>query len=421
MLDRTLAPPFNRSTSFVLIEPEKEVTRNGAEIFFVLGGSQEVCKVELIFPAGRWFEKTWGASYFSSQLLSKGTKTKSSFEIAELFDGYGAHLEINAGMDLVSVSLYSLNKNLEPSLLLLMELLKESVFPEKELALLKSIYLQNLKVNREKTSFLASTLIRKKIYGDSHPYGKELEEAEVTSLSRDILDSYYKEFFNVATIIVSGRVSTKHKQFVQDIFAPFALNPLKSWQHNSSEVVNDGARHLVAKDGSVQSSVRVGKTSIGRRHEDYPGVLFLNHILGGYFGSRLMKNIREEKGLSYGISSSVHTMVRGNHMVIGADVNRENLDITFDEIRKELKRLRTEKISASELETARNHFIGSLQLEITTSFAHADKLKNILIFNLPPDYYQKLIARTDSITAEELMQVAEKYFSEESFIEVAVG
>ena len=156
-------------------------------------------------------------------------------------------------------------------------------------------------------------------------------------------------------------------------------------------------------------------------HDDYAAVIFLNHIFGGYFGSRLMKNIREEKGLSYGISSSVHTMIRGNHMVIGADVNRENLELTFDEIRKELKRLRTEKIGSSELETARNHFIGSLQLEITTSFAHADKVKNILVFNLPNDYYQNLISRVDAITAEELKQVADKYFSEDSFIEIAVG
>ena len=108
-------------------------------------------------------------------------------------------------------------------------------------------------------------------------------------------------------------------------------------------------------------------------------------------------------------------------MVIGADVNRENLELTFDEIRKELKRLRTEKIGSSELETARNHFIGSLQLEITTSFAHADKVKNILIFNLPNDYYQRLISRADSITADELVTVAENYFSEDSFIEIAVG
>ena len=217
-----------------------------------------------------------------------------------------------------------------------------------------------------------------------------------------------------------ARLSEKHQQLIKDSFAPFSLNTLKAAPHNAAEK-NGAMRQVVTKDGSVQSSVRIGKTSVGREHEDYAAVVFLNHILGGYFGSRLMKNIREEKGLSYGISSSVHTMVRGNHLIIGADVNRENLDITFEEIRKELKRLRTEKIGSSELETARNHFIGTLQLEITTSFAHADKVKNILVFNLPNDYYQNLITRVDSITADELMNIAETYFSEESFIEIAVG
>lgn len=420
MLDRTLVPPFNRSTSFALIEPEKQKTQSGAEVFFVLGGSQEVCKVELIFPAGRWYEKAWGASYFSSQLVSKGTKTKSSFEIAELFDGYGAHLEINAGMDFVSVSLYTLNKNLEPSLQLLMQLLQESVFPEKELEQLKSIYLQNLKVNREKTSFLASTLIRKTMYGEDHPYGKELDDKEVSSLSRETLIAHFNDFYKVATVVVSGRVSEKHQKFITDIFAPFSFQTLNAEQ-KTAQKDNGASREVVTKDGSVQSSIRIGKKSIGRQHDDYGAVVFLNHIFGGYFGSRLMKNIREEKGLSYGISSSVHTMIRGNHIVIGADVNRENLELTFEEIRKELKRLRVEKIGSAELETARNHFIGSLQLEITTSFAHADKVKNILLFNLPNDYYQKLISRADSVTAEDLLQIAEKYFSEDSFLEIAVG
>ena len=420
MLDRTLAPPFNRSTSFELIEPLKAVSANGAEIYYVLGGTQEVCKIEMIFPAGRWFEKVWGASYFSSQLISKGTKTKSSFEIAQLFDQFGAHLEVNASMDFVSISLYSLNKKLEPSLLLLLELLKESIFPPKELEQLKSIYLQNLKVNREKTSFLASTLIRKKVYGDAHPYGKELEESDVSSLTRETLVDHFTSFFKTCTVIVSGKVSEQHQQFIKDTLTPFSFNSLK-YSSAASPENEKVSRQIVEKEGSVQSSIRVGKKSIGRRDADYGAVIFLNHILGGYFGSRLMKNIREEKGLSYGISSSVHTMTRGNHLVIGADVNRENLELTFDEIRKELKTLRTEKISPAELETARNHFIGSLQLEITTSFAHADKIKNILLFDLPVDFYQTMIAGVDKITAEELIDIGAKYFVEDSFSEVAVG
>ena len=134
-----------------------------------------------------------------------------------------------------------------------------------------------------------------------------------------------------------------------------------------------------------------------------------------------MKNIREEKGLSYGISSSLHALKNDSYLVIGADVNQENLELTFDEIRKELNRLRTESISEDELNTARNHFIGSLQLEITTSFAHADKIKNIILFNLSPGHYQNMIQRAVSITAEDLTLVANKYFAEDSFLEIAVG
>ena len=420
MLDRTIAPPFIRSTSFDLIPPNKVLTSGGAEVHFVLGGTQDVCKVELIFPAGRWSEKVLGASYFSSQLLSKGTTKKSSYEIAQHFDRYGAHLEINPGMDVVSVSLYMLNKNLEVSLELLLELLTESVFPLRELDQSKSIYLQNMKVNREKTSFLSSTLIRKNIFGETHPYGRELEDAAVGLLQQPQVIEHYHAHFKAATIIVSGSVSQNHQEVIRDVFGSFLFNPLVQPQ-DSLETGAKPFRQVKEKEGSVQSSIRIGKSSIGRSHADYGDVQFLNHILGGYFGSRLMKNIREEKGLSYGISSSLHTMLMGNYLTIGADVNRENLDMTFEEIHKELRRLREELITPNELETARNHFIGSLQLEITTSFAHADKIKNILLFNLPQDFYQLMITRVDQITAEDLLRVAALYFHEDSFMEVAVG
>ncbi len=421
MVDRTIAPPFNRSTSFDLIHPVKQVVVNGAEVYFILGGSQDVSKVELIFPAGRWFEKFPGASYFSSQLISKGTKGKSSFQIAQLFDQYGAHFETSAGLDHVSLSLYSLNKNLQPALELLLELLHESVFPEKELDQLKSIYLQNLRVNKEKTSFQASTLFRKMLYGEAHPYGKEVEESDVNSLQQAHLVDHFKACFNGCTILVSGRVTETHQQLIADTFASFSFNPLVHTAEPHIEVKNNSGRAIVEKEGSVQSSIRMGKKCIGRASADYADVIFLNHILGGYFGSRLMKNIREEKGLTYGISSGLHTMINGNHIVIGADVNRENLELTFTEIRKELKRLRSEKISEEELETARNHFIGSLQLEITTSFAHADKIKNLLLFNLRDNFYQAIISRVDQLTAEDLIRTAGVHFVEDSFMEVAVG
>lgn len=419
MIDRSIAPSFTRSTDFELIKPEELTLPNGAKVFFVSGGTQSVIRVEIILKAGRWYESVWGASHFSSQLLSKGTSKKNSFEIAQIFDQYGAHFEISPGLDAVSISLYTLSKNLRPTLVLVRELLEDSTFPEKELAQSKSIYLQNLKVNNEKTSFQAAKLFRKKLFGENHPYGKELEAEDVTALTTEQLKEHYTSLGKDFTLIVSGKVDDASKQSIIETFRALSYKVVPK-KEIAADTINT-LHERISKKGSIQSSIRMGRKAIARSHADYAAVLFLNHILGGYFGSRLMKNIREDKGLSYGIYSSLHTLQQDNYTVIGADVNNENLDLTFEEIRKELKRLRTELIDPEELEIARNHFIGSLQAEITTPFAHADKIKNIFLFNLPENYYQKLINTIDGIQSEELIGIAAKYLAEDSFIEVAVG
>ncbi|MEX2231658.1 MAG: pitrilysin family protein [Cyclobacteriaceae bacterium] len=419
MLDRTLPPPFVKSSSFNLITPEEKKLHNGVHLFFVPGGSQDVLKIELIFEAGRWFENKLGAANFTTHLLSKGTKAKSSFEIAQLFDQYGAHLEVSPGLDFVSIALYTLNKNLAPVLKLLMEILSSPSFPEKELRQTQSVYIQNLKVNNEKTSFVASHLFRKNLFGDTHPYGMETGEKDVNVVQTSDLQKHFTEFIHSAKVFVSGKIEPVSKDLILEEFQQIAPG---NHAHNIKPVIKaHPGRQYVEKKDSVQSSLRIGRRSVVRAHPDYVSNLFVSHILGGYFGSRLMKNIREERGLTYGISASVHGLKHDSYLVIGADVNKENVDLTFDEIRKELKNLRATKIAAGELETTRNHFIGSLQSEITTPFAHAEKIKTIALFNLPRDHYQNMISKIERITAVEIADISEQYFHEDAFCEVAVG
>jgi zinc protease len=418
MLDRTIAPAFRQNNTLEILKAEVNHLPNGVTSYAVIGGLQEVLKIEIIFRAGRWYEEKSGAAHFAANLISKGTASKSSFDIARVFDLYGAHVEINPGLDVVSVALYTLTKNLEPVLALLYEILVEASYPEKELEQSKTIFQQNLKVNQEKTSFQASKLFRKQLFGEGHPYGKELEES-VNELSQQDIRNHFRYYFKDAFVLISGRISQRELSLIENTMSrlPFQKSPEKKFP----AVVSPTGRSYAAKEGSIQSSIRMGKRFIGRNHVDYPAVLLLSHIVGGYFGSRLMKNIREDKGLTYGIYSSIHTLVNDTYLVIGSDVNKENLDVTFEEIRKELKRLRSETISPEELTTARNHFIGSVQSEITTPFSHADKWKNIVLYNLPVDYYSKLLAKLQQITAADLLRIGEQYFSEDSFLEVAVG
>lgn len=419
MLDRTAAPPFVRSTSFNLITPEESTLPNGMTLFFIPGGSQDVLKIELIFEAGKWFEKHNGVAWFTGQLLSRGTKDKNSFQIATIFDQFGAHLEINPGLDFVSVSLYALTKELMPVLDLLKEILTNPTFPENEFRIAQSVFTQNLRVNKEKTSFVASRVFRKNLFGDAHPYGADLEEEDVGALRPEMLRAHFRELFHSAKVFISGKLENNSRRLIIDVLRQ--LEPGPGHRLIDHAITSVPTHQHIHKQESIQSSIRAGKRSLLRAHEDYITVLFACHVLGGYFGSRLMKNIREEKGLTYGISASLHPLRHDGFLVIGADVNKENVSLAFEEVRKELKRMRTQLIDVGELETSRNHFIGSLQSEITTPFAHAEKIKTITLFNLSQDHYQAMIRRIDGITPLQIAQASERYLHEDSFFHVAVG
>lgn len=418
MLDRTQAPPFQKNTGLTLLTPQWYKAANGTDLFVLSGGTQEVVRVELIAKAGKWYESSPGTAHFTASQLDKGTRTKSSFQIASLFDAYGAHLDVNAGNDFFSITIYALSRNLNEVLAVVGELIHEAIFPEQELLLSKNIAVQNLKVNEEKTSFLAGKYFRKAIFGE-HPYGKELDAQAIEQIEREKLASFLKNFLNNFQVIASGHIN----DLTLKVLTQFS-DQLPTGKVNGKEasfLLPDVVTEYRAKEGSVQSTIRYGKRIIGRQHPDFFDLLFTTHLLGGYFGSRLMKNIREDKGLTYGIFSSVQSLLRESYFIIGADVNRENRELTMLEIKKELEKLARVPVDNTELETARNHFIGSLQSEVTTAFAHGDKFKIILLNELPSDYYQLMINRVNAIQTKDLQHCADKYFKTESFTEVTVG
>lgn len=415
MLDRTVPPPFVKSDRFEL-PPYQQATVNGIPVFSVPEVRQDVMKVEIIFPAGKWFEGKSGVSHFTSNMLDKGTQRLNSTELAEAFDRLGAHIEISAGYDNTSVAVYALNKNWKESMSLLAEMLTTPSFDQEELDLMRDIFLQNLHINKEKTSFLAGQLIRKNVFGN-HPYGSSLEEADAKAVTREDLLSFHSQAFKPTAIFITSPPSID----VKEITSFFDGWNVGTTSNTSQYTVTPGQKkEHIAKEG-VQTSLRLGRRSLLRTDAHYPDLLLFSHILGGYFGSRLMKNIREEKGLTYGIYSSINPFLHDSFFVIGADVNKENLAVALDEITKEVKRMRTEPVDAEELEIAKNHFLGSLQSEVANPFSVTDKVKNIFLNQLSDTYYPTLFKRIDSLTAEDLLSVGEKYVNEESLVIATVG
>lgn len=418
MLDRKTQPLFQKDLTFSLLQPEVQVLPHG-KVLFIQGGDQDVVKIECVFHAGKWYEEQPGVSYFTANLLSKGTTRHSSYDITQQLDQLGLHLDISPGYDFTSVSLYGLSRNITQALELFLEMIQTSVFPEHELSQLQNIYVQNLRVNLEKTSYLASREMRAVLFGNSHPYGKDAGLEQIQALAADQLSAFHKKAFNACTVYVSGKLPEVLKKSIVHTF-----------QHLGSQVGSDPVHaattssrreHHVSKTGSIQSSIRVGFFSVSRTHDDYAAVLLLNHMLGGFFGSRLMKNIREEKGLTYGIHSSIIALRHASYITIGTDVNNENTGLALAEIQKEVDQLHATPLDGQELALARNHFIGSLQSEMNTPFAHADKIKTLDLFGLPEGYFQELVLKIDSISADTLREVAHRHFQAANSFAVIAG
>ena len=419
MLNRKAPPPFIKSASFQLPHPVTVQLASGINLHSIVGVQQDIIKIEFIFKAGKSFENKIGLSHFTAQMIERGTIQRTSAQLAEFFDRYGAHIEISPGLDFTSIAFYSLTKNLRHVLPPFLEMLKTPAFPENELKHMKEVYIENLKVNNEKNGFLASKALRKNIFGPSHPYGSSIEPEDANSLVRSDLHQYFEGYLNPSEIFVVSKADKPTLDYI--ITEVSILPPPRNNSNNLNSQLPNPFFEKINKSNSVQSSVRLGKQTISRSHHDYPDLLFLNHILGGFFGSRLMKNIREEKGLTYGIQSSINSLVNDSYMAIGADVNKENENLIFTEIKNELIGLQTEKIKVGELEAAKGHFIGSLQSETSNPFSVAEKIKTIKLFSLPENYYQALLDRVDSVTSDQLLSTAQTYLNEDDFYKVVVG
>lgn len=423
LLDRTVAPDFKVINSINLPETESFVLDNGIPLHVINIGEQPVVRLEVIFDAGNWYEKDQGTSFFAVKMMTEGTSSLTSSQISEAFDKLGAFIDMTHSSDRSGIVVYCLSRFLPEVLGLVKDLIQDSVFPEKELNDLRNITLQNLRVNKEKTAYLASTALRGLLFGATHPYGQRQEEQLIETLPLKAIKSHFEDFIRQGngTVILAGQVNEGDVARVNEYLGNndrISLQAVPVHQ-NTSEYA--GQALLIEKEDSVQSSIRIGRRLFNRHHPDYFKMLVTNEILGGYFGSRLMKNIREEKGLTYGISSSVVTLAHDGYFMIGTDVKKEFTQQTIDEIKKEILRLQTELVGEEELQTVKNFMAGEFAGSLNTAFEVADRRKILLLDGLPADFFNRYIDQIHATTAEDVRYIATTYLQPEDMAEVVVG
>jgi predicted Zn-dependent peptidase len=422
-LDRTQPPPFQDIRYIDLPQAQSQTLLNGIKLHWISAGEQPVIRLEFIFQAGNWYEPQKGASYFTARMLNEGTSSRSAAQINGYVDQFGSFLELNHGVERINVTLYALNKHLPALLPLMADILSDSIFPEAELENLKNITGQNIQVNLEKTAFLAQNRFRELIFGPTHPYGRNIHLDDIPGVHAGVLRPYFEQRIKGKPfdLVLSGMITDEVLRQVTEVFGGLPVTPCHEDFQEMAALPEGPRQELIEKAGSLQSSIRVGKRLFTRRHPDYYKMLVLNEVFGGYFGSRLMRNIREDKGFTYGIHSSLATHQREGYLVIGTDVKKEFTNQTLDEIRKEIKVLQTEPVGDEELQTVQSYMIGSFAGAVTTSFALADHFKTIYFDGLGYEFYDNYIDSIRSTTAQDLMALANQYLNPDSFTEVVAG
>ena len=423
MLDRKLAPKIVDAVDFDLkLQPyEKYILKNGVEIYAINAGTEDVMLVEWVFDAGNWYEDKNLQAAVTNNLLKNGTSKKTAFDINEHFEYYGSYLNRNCYSETAVLSLHCLTKHIRELLPVVREILTDSTLPQGEMEIAVQNMKQKLDVNLKKSNFVAGRLIDTYLFGQDHPYGRYSRHEDFDALTQDDLVAFYTQYYEQGTfkIFVAGKLPVNINELLEEYFGDLEnrKNESRSYVIHPSEQ----KKHRVINDGKgSQGSIRLARP-FGNRHDlDFLKAQVLNILFGGFFGSRLMENIREDKGYTYGIHSYLMGNVNNNGWMISTEAGRDVSEATIEEVYKEMKLLREEVVEEDELSLVKNFMMGSILGDLDGPFHILSRWKSIILNGLPDDHFYKTIQNIKSITAEELREISKKYLVPEDFYELVV-
>jgi len=421
MTNRTIAPSLHIPEKINIKEPQRFELKSGVPIVVVNEGTQQVFKLEMIFDAGNCNSTNSIISIACNDLMDEGTQSHTGNEIAEIFDSYGAYLQTECNNDYASLSLSCITKFIGDTLPIFLEVISQPLFPETEVNLFKQQGRQRLAVNLEKVDFIARKQFLTNLYGPESYMGKFPSTSDYDEISTKVLTHFYDSNYKngLVAIIISGNFNDSDLKFVLKELENVAFGKVKL-QDNSNKILSP-SKILINKEDALQSAIRIGRRLFNRSHPDYFKFTILNTLLGGYFGSRLMSNIREDKGYTYGIGSGVAPMKNDGYFYITTEVGSDVREDAVNQIYLEINRLCNELIPLDELNLVKNYLFGSFQRSIDGSFSLADRHKILLLNGLSISHLESYLETLKNVTSEELLETARLYLQAADLTEVVVG
>jgi predicted Zn-dependent peptidase len=419
MIDRTLAPQLEKVSSITPLSLKPSGSIKGCPVYLMDDSSEDLTKIEVVFPAGTGEETKSLLAAATSAMLVEGAGNYTARDISEITDYYGAKIQASVGRDMCTLRLIALKNRVEDVLPIFQAVVQYPTFPQSEFDLYKSRAKSSLKTNLDRVEIQARLNFSQLFFGKSK-YVEKYALDDFDLLKTEDLKAFHRTNYRLADarIFISGAHTSSVFKMLdscleadQKSFVPRGMKGLTM----AKEI------KTVEKPNALQSAVRIGFGIPPRQHDSYPAFSLMNTVFGGYFGSRLMQNIREEKGYTYGISSSLNHLKHSSYAVITTQVGAEHTLSTLTEIRKEMIRLQREELSKDELNLVKNYTAGSLLKGFDGVFSKAGLIRMMVIQNMDEDYFSHFLDSIHSLTSRKIKNAAMEYLNFESMTTAVVG
>lgn len=330
-------------------------------------------------------------------------------------------MQRNCFNETATISLHGLSKHMDVLLPVVRELIVDSTMPQDELSTYVRNMKQRLAVSLKKCDFVAGRLIDAYLFGEQHPYGRYTRAEDFDSLTSDQLLQFYDQYYRNGEfmLFVAGKLPAHFQEELDRQFGDLPNRKVDRPLHAFRPA--DSKKYRVNNDpNGVQGAIRLARPFPGRSHPDFQPTIVLNTLFGGFFGSRLMSNIREDKGYTYGIHSYLLNLMQSSGWMISTEAGKDVCEATIGEVYKEMALLREEPVDADELSLVKNYLMGSLLGDLDGPFQIIGRWKNLVLQGCTEEYFYDTIRTIRSITPEQLRDLAQRYLREEDFYELVV-
>ena len=416
---RKTAPAIHPLQNIEFISPKIYDITHDVKLFWMSEVADETAHLEFHFDAGTIQGEPSLAGFVNALLLS-GTAEKSSTQIQDELNDLGAYIDVEIGQELAIVSLFCLRQYLEQAVDIVADALENLSFIEHEVDDMLREKKQAYLVSTEKVSILSRRAFQTQMFSNSERYGRIMKPTDFDKVSIPELKRFHKEYYlkGLTKIVLTANVNVAYIDRLIDVAGAWSRD--KNFDFEKDFVNTTGTIH-VEKEGAVQTAIRMGIQLFNKTHEDFLDFQVLQTIFGDYFGSRLMSNIREDKGYTYGIGCGVSESHETGYFIIATEVGKEVAEATLKEIKFEMYRLQSDPVGEVELALVKNYLLG----QILKSADGPDSMMSLFMgaemHGKGYEYYNEAIESVKNVTAERLQQLAQKYLVWDNFTIITAG